>query len=407
MDTNLKFELLVLDTAEQSVIQSELNLLNSLLSNGLLWETASLDQQNLRITDQTNTLKVKRVKADTEKADIENDAEFSKYTGQSKAFFVTVTGNYNWLERRRKLIVEFLKKQNFDYLYVLVDEISQQIAYEIYPLIYRGENLLRAYIVKFMTTRLGSQWWENTATSDLKQKVQQRKNNEKDFAEYIDNKVYLIDFGDLGKLIYAHSSGFTSKEEIIRKISELDETPEAIRRLKEEVQSNYQRFFKESFKDKNFQQKWEELEKIRHKVAHNNLFTNNALEKGKHLSEELLEIIDTAIESVDEVTLRLEEVEAIQESFAAQGLFTDITESEFLEELQQQEEHYLKRPNGFVSLPRFVTVHLASKNYSVPSTYRLVKELQAHNKVGVYYVDNPYNEHQKTAAVRIERITTT
>ena len=207
--------------------------------------------------------------------------------------------------------------------------------------------------------------------------------------------------------VWASSTWFRTREEIISKISQLDETPEAIRKLKEELKSNYQRFFKESFKDKKFQEKWEELEKIRHKVAHNNLFTNNDLEKGKQLSEELLEIIDTAIKSVDEVTLRLEEVEAIQESFAVAENFTNITESEFIEELRQQEEYYSKRPNGFVSLSKFVTVHLADKSYSVPSTYRLVKELQAQEKIEVYYVDNPYNEQQKTAAVRIDQATVT
>lgn len=114
MDTNLKFELLVLDTGKQSVIQSELNLLNSLLSNGLLWKTPSLDDNNMRITDGGITLETKRVKADPE-----NEAE------PSKAFFVKVAGNYDWLEPKRKLIVEFLKKQNFDYLYVLLDQVSK------------------------------------------------------------------------------------------------------------------------------------------------------------------------------------------------------------------------------------------------------------------------------------------
>ncbi|MGB3204429.1 MAG: Swt1 family HEPN domain-containing protein [Crinalium sp.] len=395
MSKNFKFELLVLDTAEQSVIQSELNLLNSLLSNGLLWKKPSLDEDNLRITDNGNTIEAKQVKDNTE-----NDGEL-RYTGASKAFYVTATGNYDWLEPKRKLIVEFLNKQNFDSLYVLIDKISEDIAYKIYPLIYRVENLLRAYIVKFMTTRLGSKWWEKTATSELKQKVQQRKNNEKEFAAYIDNNVYRIDFGDLGKLIYAHSSGFQSKEEIVLKIAQLEETPEAIRKLKDEVQSNYQRFFKKSFKDKDFQKKWEELEKIRHKIAHNNLFTNDDLEKGKQLAKELIEIIETAINTVDEITLRLEEVEAIQESFAPEGGFTIITEKEFLEELRNQEEHYSTRPNGFVSLTKFVTRDLESKGYAVPSTKKLIQELQDRKKVEIYYTKNPYNENNRTAAIRL------
>jgi hypothetical protein len=388
MSAVLKFELLALDTVEQSVIQSELNLLYSLLSVGSLWKDPSIDQQNLKIVDADVTLEARRVKADAESS-----------TDINKAFFITVVGSYEWLEPKRKMIVEFLDNQSFDYLYVLTDQVSEGIAHELYPLIYRVENILRAYIVKFMTTRVGPKWWEITATSDLNQKVKNRKNNEKEFSQHIDNNAYLIDFGDLGKLIYAHSSGFTSKEDIIRKISNLEETPEAIQRLKEELKSNYQRFFKESFKDKNFQKKWEELEKIRHKVAHNNLFTNTDLERGKQLASELLEITNTAIQSVDQVTLRSEEREAIRGSFASQGIFTEISEAELLKELQEQEAYYSKRNNGFVSISKFVKGHLANKGYDISSVYKLIEELEAKGKVEVYSVDNPYSEY-KTASIR-------
>lgn len=389
MSEFLRFELLVLDTLEQSVIQSELNLLHSLLSIGSLWKTPQIDRQNVKITDGAVILEARRVTADE-----------ASSTDINKAFLITALGDYEWLEPTRKVIVEFLKNQSFDYLYILEDQVSEDIAQKIYPLIYRLENLLRAYIVKFMTTRVGPRWWEITATNDLNQKVKNRKNNEKDFSQYIDNNAYLIDFGDLGKLIYAHSSGFTSKEDIIKKVFSLEETPEAIQSLKEELKSNYQRFFKESFKDKNFQEKWEELEKIRHKVAHNNLFINSDLERGKQLAEELINIISTALDSVDQVTLRSEEKEAIRDSFASQGIFKTISEVELLEELQQQEAHYSKRNNGFVSLSKFVKVHLASKGYDISSVYKLVEELDAIGKVQVYSVNNPYSEY-KTAAIRL------
>jgi hypothetical protein len=251
-----------------------------------------------------------------------------------------------------------------------------------------------------MTTRVGPKWWENIATSELNQKVHNRKKNEIEFSQHIENKAYLIDFGDLGKLIYAHSSGFTSQEDIIRKISNCEETPEAIKRLKEETKSNYQRFFKESFKDKKFQEKWEELEKIRHKVAHHNLFTKSDLERGKQLSNELFEITNNAIDSVDKVTLRSEEREAIRDSFASQEMLTKISEGELLEELQQQEAHYSQRSNGFVSLSKFVKGHIASKDYDVLSAYKLIEELQAQGKVQIYSVNNPYSEY-KTKAIRM------
>ncbi|HEY9848744.1 MAG TPA: hypothetical protein V6D28_04765 [Leptolyngbyaceae cyanobacterium] len=395
MNNKLKFEILAIDTGEQSFINSEKTLLYAFLSNGALWKTsASMDEQKMRITDGDLVITTKRVKVKTE-----NDAELIN------AFIVTATGNYDCLKLIRELIVKFINHQRFDKLYILEDQVSARIAQELYPLIYRVENILRAYIVKFMTTRLGTKWWEDTATKDLTQKVQNRnkdnKNEEESVEKYTDNNAYEIDFPDLGKLIYSHSSGFNTKEDILRKISQLEETPEAIRRFKEELKSNYQKFFKESFKDKSFQEKWESLQKIRNKVAHNKLFKESDFENGKKLSEELIEIIATAIQDVDEVTLRLEEVEAIQESFAAQGSFSDITEIEFIEELKQQEEYYSQRPNGFVSLSKFIKVNLVEdKNYSESSARRLLEELKQQGKVDVYYVDNPINGY-RTAAVKI------
>jgi len=78
----------------------------------------------------------------------------------------------------RKSVTQYLKSQNFDSLYVLIDQASERIACELYPLIYQVENLLRQYLIKFMVTRLGPNWWDATATSEWSQKVRQRKNNE-------------------------------------------------------------------------------------------------------------------------------------------------------------------------------------------------------------------------------------
>lgn len=65
-----------------------------------------------------------------------------------------------------------------------------------------------------MTTRLGPQWFEKTATGELTRKIHQRKENEDVFSKHVDVRAYLIDFADLGQIIYTHSSGCTTKEEI-------------------------------------------------------------------------------------------------------------------------------------------------------------------------------------------------
>lgn len=359
----VNFELLAVDTKDASVIQNDTNLLHSLLANGQLWKNPSL-QENRRITDGTITVEVQSLTPD------KNSEE-----SFSKGFFVRVNGNYSEVEPLRKSVTQYLKSQNFDSLYILIDQASERIACELYPLIYQVENLLRQYLIKFMVTRLGPNWWDATATSEWNQKVRQRKNNEIVFGEHIDNKAYLIDFGDLGKMIYAQSSGFTNKEDILKRINELEETPEAIRILKEQLQSNYQRFFRESFKDKGFQEKWERLEKLRHKVAHNNLFTASDLEEGKVLASQLISIMQEADTHVEKVVLEVEEKKAIQESFIAQGYaWNVITESEFLEELRRREE-YFSKGNGFVGLAHFVKMHLGAKGYSYKSSYDMASRL--------------------------------
>ena len=51
-------------------------------------------------------------------------------------------------------------KLQFTNIRILRDDISTKIANEIYPLINRVENLLRRYLIKFFTRKIGVDWWE-------------------------------------------------------------------------------------------------------------------------------------------------------------------------------------------------------------------------------------------------------
>ena len=149
---------------------------------------------------------------------------------------------------RRQLLLKYLKTLNFDSLHVLEDHISLRIAQSIYPGIYKVESFLRKYVIKFFAIKLGPEWWNLTADSEMQKKTIQRKNNETIFSEFVDNKVYLIDFGELGKLIYSQSSGNLSKDDIINKVMKLEDTADALKKFKDEIQTNYNKFFKNTFK---------------------------------------------------------------------------------------------------------------------------------------------------------------
>ena len=109
----------------------------------------------------------------------------------------------------------------------------------------------RGYLIRFMATRIGPRWWELTASSEMTAKANMRKKNERVFGKHIENSAFLIDFDELGEIIYEQSSGNLTREDIVSRVSSLAETPEAIRSLKQELRTNYHKFFKESFADKN------------------------------------------------------------------------------------------------------------------------------------------------------------
>lgn len=381
----LYYELLALDTKGSSVIKSEINLLHSLLSNGTLWSNPTLHEREKYVSDGDLKLAIKSVS---------QEAESNPSLG--RAFLVHVEGSFGKVEPIRHPLVDHLAYQHLGPLYVLKDGASEYIACQLYPLIYQVENALRGYLMKFMTTRLGPRWWEVTAAGEWGQKIRQRKTNETVFATHIDNNAYLIDFGDLGRMIYAQSSGFTSKDDIIKKIADLEETPAAIREFKNQLQTNYHKFFKETFKDRGFQEKWEELEKLRHKVAHNNLFVKADMEAGKKLWQELLDITSSASSLMESVVIDEAEKEAIRQGYVSQGYLDVITEEEFLAELASQ-EGTLNGSDKFIGLAHFVKTHLGNLGYDYGSSYDLTSRLEAQGKVETYKVENPYGEYPTTA----------
>ncbi|NBR86669.1 MAG: hypothetical protein EBT61_14390 [Verrucomicrobia bacterium] len=259
----------------------------------------------------------------------------------------------------------------------------------MYPLLYKVENALRGYLLRFMVTRLGPSWWDVTAKAEFGQKVTQRKNNETNFSEHVDVKAYLVDFGDLGKLVHSHSSGFSTKEDIVRRIAELEETPEAIRSFKEQLQSNYQKFFRETFKDKGFQEKWERFEKLRHKVAHTSLFTSQDLAEGKQLGVDLSAIVQAADSNAPALDLPVEEKQAIRESFILRtNAWSVISEADFVKELQTQQAYFAKKA-GYVGLAHFVKFYLGAKGFDFAASYTMADGLKAKGLVEIYEVENP------------------
>jgi len=374
MKTKYTFEILTLDSKGLTTIKSDKNLAFSLMSNGGIWSNPKLRGNKIHDENLNVTLGISQISQ-------EEEQDFNI----KNTFIIRLEGDYEVVERIRVVILKHLQASGLDQTYVLLDEISARISCEIYPKINNVENLLRKYVMKFFVTKLGPSWWNVTADSEMKKKANARKNNESLFSQFVDNRAYLIDFGELGKVVHSQSSGFISREDIVSKVLELEETEEAIKNLKVELESNYTKFFKDTFKSNNFQQKWEELEKIRHKVAHNNLFTQEDLNRADLLSADLIKLIEVANDSIETIQFNLEEKDILKENITySLETYDVITKTELLRKLKESENWAKRSRDNFVGLKHFVTNYLGSIGYDYQSSYNLIHELENQGEIELW-----------------------
>lgn len=418
------FELLAIDKDGQTEITKADSLYKGLLFSESLWKNAKeiVTGETKKIVDDELKIELKFQTVDTSKA--LNDLIES-------AFIIKITGkDFDSIEKFRYSFLIHLKgRLKFSNIRILHDDVSTEISNEIYPLVNKIENLLRRYLIKFFTQKIGVDWWTVTASRLLTDKMSSRKGNEKVFSQLVDTDVTLIDFDDLGELIYKQSSGFNTQENIIKRIMET-KSLEGLESLKQELQGNYSKYFKTAFQDNQFDKKWKKLFEIRNKVAHNNLFVCDDLNNAKQLVTDLTKIINEAEEKIEEFKFSVEEQEAIRqvtidavkaeeaqttsqekekltelkiigkidlsdigkqdENDNSSGMFKIISEEQFLEELKKSED-WAKRNSNFVGLKYFVTKILGSKGYAFGPAYSLVNILREKNLVELYEVNDPYS----------------
>ncbi len=423
------FEVLCIDPNGQTSMSSDKSIAHGLLFNEKLWKEPKEIETNgkWKVIDDKQEIQLSITSIDTSNV----------LTGLfDAAFILKVKGaNFDELEDFRLRLLKHLRSINFKHIRVLADDISKDIANQLYPEINKVENLLRRYLTKFFIQRVGLEWWEATAPRTMNDKVKTRRNDRKDeFSNLVDFDVSLADFDDLGELIYKQSSGFNNPDAVIAKVVAINSI-EALENFKSELQGNYTKYFKESFRDKDFEPKWKELFRIRNKVAHHGLFFKRELETGIQLSKSLCEIIGDAESKIDEIVFSVEEKVAIRnatiEAISIESLsnlpiekthklpgvkvvgkielpeadeLTNgiITEEQFLIELERAESTLKKNNLTYVGLKAFVTKLLGNKGYTHGPTYALANILQDRDIIELYEVKDDDNFFTPKA-IRIKR----
>ncbi len=433
------FELLCLDVTG---INSE-NGLARALSFGPMWEDAD---PVIKTTKGTHRIEEPIMGVSVSVYSVDTSHMLTDY--QEAAFVISAESkDFAALEKFRLPLLEHIRgKLEFSHVRILADTVSTEVANILYPQINLVESRLRRYLSKFFIQRVGLNWWKLSATRLMNEKVKTRRDQLTDkMSSLVEMDVNLVDFDDLGELIYKQTTGFNNTEAMVAKVLEI-KTYGELKELQGELQGNYTKYFKKFFQDKHFKHKWQELYRIRNKVAHHGTFYANELERGERLCEDLLLIITEAESQIDKLVFSVEDKQAIREAVNDQiqqaqheeeplehvevesdaqstgptvyrakvtgpkiigkiELPVDRSREKALDEptmLYLLEGETSKSYNDYVGLKWFVTQHLVDKGFAVNSSYSLANVLIDQGKIEMYDVTNSHGYTVK--AIRVAAV---
>lgn len=396
----MKFEILCLDNAEKVKSQTTKALLYALLANDTFFKAPQMNETTGEITDSESGLLVHVAQYPTDKM-----LTGARY---SVAFTITVScDKMDIIDNFRLEIVDYIKVIGFSNVRILQDEVSAKLAETLYPRIYLLENQVRSFIINFFLKNLGTNWTKLAIPSETLDKIKKRKTNDRIFiaSDRIDSDVSLIDFDDLGRILYNENSILSSKKAdnvtlLIQKISQATDLDS----LKSDVlEGNFYKYFKDCFTQKDFQTKWYNLYYYRNKLAHNGSFSQDEVNACHTLCDEILGIIEAAYKKLDTFKLSTSDQEALMSAvndFAAdtqqsenpcENKFAAITEETLLKELRDAQQRL-----PFVGLRHFVVEILGSKGFDYDSSFTLINYLADKKVINLTKVANPNGSYPTT-----------
>ncbi len=151
------FELFVMDSSGKSEMESPKSLIYGLLSAGKMWNNPveGSNEDSYYVEDEGILVSV--VSVDTDR--MSDDSP-------EAAFRVKVlSDDFDLLEKFREPLVLHLKNRlRFDHIRILTDDVSMILSNRLYPLVNELEVILRRYVAKFFTERIGMNWCQKVVS---------------------------------------------------------------------------------------------------------------------------------------------------------------------------------------------------------------------------------------------------
>lgn len=276
--------------------------------------------------------------------------EFSTYEKNHELMVLIQSENYSLnfekddLERLKVIVKNFIKAKHKN-IFWLYDAESEFLATDLYPRIFKVENLARKFITMVMNRKFGMHWWKLVPLK-IQEKHKSRLVGYKgiiDNFKDVDERLMSIDTGDLHDILTNKVMKWKSSEENIKKLSKLNLNLESLNKIIQSQQVVYSDWWKTIFSPllpESFLEEFKKFESNRNHIAHNKLIDKSAYKKILHSIDVVQEALLCGIQKMSS-EFKSEE-ERKEEAFEYELLQEELI-SERILELKESESGVITR----------------------------------------------------------------
>lgn len=248
------------------------------------------------------------------------------------------------LERLKVIVKNFIKAKHKN-IFWLYDAESEFLATDLYPRIFKVENLARKFITMVMNRKFGIHWWKLVPLK-IQEKHKSRFVGYKgiiDNFKDVDERLMSIDTGDLHDILTNKVMKWESSEENIKKLSKLNLNLESLNKIIQSQQVVYSDWWETIFSPllpESFLEEFKKFESNRNHIAHNKLIDKSAYKNILHSIDVVQEALLCGIQKMSS-EFKSEE-ERKEEAFEYELLQKELI-SERILELKESESGVITR----------------------------------------------------------------
>lgn len=261
---------------------------------------------------------------------------------QSENYIVSLENEY--LDQLNRIVKKFIKTKHKK-IFWLYDSESEFLASDLYPRIFKVENLARKFITMVMNRKFGIHWWK-LVSPKIQEKHKSRLSGYKAIVgnfKDVDERLMSIDTGDLVDILSNKVMKWVPSEENIKKLSKNNLHSENLYKImqRQEFEKNdWWKMIFSAFLPENFRKAFGEFEANRNHIAHNKLIDRSAYKNILHSIDVVQEALLCGIQKMSS-EFKSEERKEVEVEYEL--LEEELSLSEIILELKESESGVLTR----------------------------------------------------------------